>query len=76
VAGIASDLGMGTDLKVLLKDEEFSKDPEVVMEPKHIQIPFDEPMVVLRKDGTGNKFYLSAIGTELKVETIEENKIP
>lgn len=71
IEGVATDLGMGNDLKVLLQVEEFSKDPEVIMEPKHIQIPFDEPMVVMRKDGTGNKFYLSAVGAEFDLEIVK-----
>lgn len=68
---IANELNMGDGPMVLLKEEEYDKDREVVMELKHIQIPFDAPMVVLPQNGTGNKFYLSSDGPELIVDAVK-----
>jgi len=70
VQSIAKELNMGENLTVLLKEEEFAKTPEVIMETKHIQIPFDEPMVVVQTDRVGNKFYLSSDGPELMVDIV------
>lgn len=70
VHSIAKELNMGENLTVFLKDEEFDKDLEVIMETKHIQIPFDTPMAVVQTDRTGNKFYLSSDGPELMVDVV------
>lgn len=68
---LTHQLNMGDAPMVLLKEKEYLKDREVVMELKHIQMPFDAPMVVTPQSGTGNKFYLSSDGPELIVDVVK-----